>query len=113
MGCVFLRCPARHVRPVPPLFETKPVLRAEHAFHLSVNLDFFSDEIAPGIGVLCAPGHSTISRSSDRDCSGRCSCDLYITAATVCVPAALVMARVAGDYRLHGPVVRPRPHWLH
>jgi hypothetical protein len=38
VGRVFRRCPTSFVSPVPPLFETKPVLRAEHAFHLSVDL---------------------------------------------------------------------------
>src|ERR1700730_2257670 len=113
MGRVFRRCPHGPVCPVPPLFETKPVLRAEHAFHLSVNLDLFSDEITSGVGAICAPGHSTISHSSDRNCPGRCSCDLYITASTIRASAALVLARAAGSYCIHDPVVRLCPYWLH
>src|SRR4030081_1625187 len=100
MGRVFRCCPVSLVGPVPPLFEARPLLRAEHAFHLSVDLDFFPDEITPGGCAPCAFRHSPVPHSSDRDCPGRCSCDPYLTASAVCHSAALVVARAAWDGRL-------------
>src|SRR5207237_8242716 len=72
-----------------------------------------SDEIISGECALCRPGHSIISHSSNRDCPGGCSRDPYVAASAVCGSAALVVARATGNCRVHDPVVRFCPNWLH
>src|SRR6266487_352398 len=92
MGCVLHRWHPAFIGAVPPVFETKPVLLAEHAFYLLADLDLFPNEISARVRAFRSRGGSSLSYPSvrNRPRRGARSFELYLPTICSATPLDLV-----------------------